>query len=1256
MTTVLLRPPVRTKERPPAQADPLLPHPPSEREKYAYLGPQHRWLLLVQAVSFTLIGYSVFRFATADIRFILFLVPVTLYAVTLAVSLLSGTRRRRVSRKGHLRTVAEWAPAYVPSVDVFLPTAGEGIDVLANTYRHVAALDWSGRLTVHVLDDGARDEVRQLAAAHGFVYHSRPDRGHFKKAGNLRYGFEHSDADLILVLDADFVPRTDMLRELVPYFDDPRIGIVQSPQYFDTRSPALGWLQRCAGATQELFYRFVQPSRDRSGAAICVGTCAVYRRAALQEVGGFAQIGHSEDVHTGVRLMRGGYGLRYLPVLVAKGLCPDTVGAFVNQQYRWCTGSMSLLADQSFHRERAITKRQKLCFWAGFLYYISTAVNAVVAPLPALAMLWIRPEWVEPGNSVWLLGAVMLWFLVLPTVMKGRWRFDVLRVQYLYSFCHLAAIVHILTGRTRGWVATGASSGGSTGSAGGGAVGGGSVGGGSASAATPLPVTVMRWTKAWILATQVLLWWGLARGIRAYGLDTFWAMVGFAALGSAIQLPILFARVPGLFAVRRPRLPHVKQLALGLLGARPEDLAPGKPEAPGPRRFRPDIQGLRAIAVLLVVLYHANVPHLTGGYVGVDVFFVISGFLITGQLMREQDETGRISLLRFYGGRIRRLLPSALIVIAATLVMSRLWGSIFHVRDVVHDAFWGVTYLINYHLAAQGVDYQHATDSPSPLQHLWSLAVEEQYYLLWPLALIVCMLLGRRYRRTLVLAVLLVGGGLSLYVSHRMTMSDPPAAYFDVQTRAWELALGALVALAATGLARIPKPVMIPAGWAGLALIVWSGLHFTDDTPFPGTAALVPTLGAAAVIAAGGPKVLGGVEALLGRKVLGGIGKVSYGWYLWHWPMVVLVPLAFDQELPWVNLVEISALALWFAVMMHWLVESPALRSRLHPRSWVFSGAAGSGAVAGVGIALVVSLPAFVGSGAPTSTFDLASANTGVVQAALGKGLMTTEAPRNLRPSIQQATQDQPASTKDGCHLDFLEVHQGPCIYGDPHGKHTLALYGDSHAQQWLPALDREGKLKHWRIMSLTKAACSVADWTVYSNVLGREYTECMTWRQQAVAKMVKAKPDLVVVSQSDAVAGNNSNTAWADATTRTMAMLRQRGLRAAYLMDTPMPKQDVPECLAGNLNNVGACNTTMSQARQFGDRWDEVHKALTQASITTIDPTRWLCTPKGCPAIVGNTLVYRDESHMTATFSAWLAPMTAPLFATRHPAEAQAG
>jgi cellulose synthase/poly-beta-1,6-N-acetylglucosamine synthase-like glycosyltransferase len=506
-----------------------LPEPPTDEEKYWYMGRQHRWLLVAQALSFSLIAWSIARFATADTRLLLFLLPMSLYTVTLIVSLASNGRKKRISLLDHDLRVLEYAPAWYPAIDVFLPTAGEPLEVLRNTYTHVSRLEWPGRLRVLVLDDGVRADVRQLAERFGFEYRTRPDAGRLKKAGNLRFGYEQSDGEIIAIFDADFVPRPDYLSELIPYFDEADVGIVQSPQFFDAK-PGMHWFRRCAGATQELFYRWIQPARDRSRAAICVGTCALYRRSALVEAGGFAQIGHSEDVHTGVNLMEAGYYVRYVPIIVSKGLCPDTLGGFLNQQYRWCTGAMSLLANQSFHAAAHISFRQRACFWSGFLYYISTSLNAFVAPLPALAMLYLLPQWIEPMNSIWLLGALCLWFVILPSVMKGHWRIDVLRVQLMYSYAHAVAILHLLTGRTREWVATGSTSG----------------------KATPVAVTIKRTMQIYIGATQVLIYVGLVRGTLTYGISEYWAMIGLAVLGAYVHLPLLFMSL-GPAKSRRPR-------------------------------------------------------------------------------------------------------------------------------------------------------------------------------------------------------------------------------------------------------------------------------------------------------------------------------------------------------------------------------------------------------------------------------------------------------------------------------------------------------------------------------------------------------------------------------------------------------------------------------------------------------------------------------------------------------------------------------
>lgn len=482
--------------------------------------------------AFVLVMCSLSLFSLSHRVLYVFLLPTLLYVATMLVSGLNSFRGSTVTESAHRDKVANWLPDYFSSVDVFLPSAGEPIDVLRNTYSHVKRLSWPGTLRVYVLDDSGRPEVAALAREHGFAYRSRPDRGYMKKAGNLKYGYEHSDGDYIVVLDADFVPRHDFLYDLMPYFDDGRVAIVQSPQFFDTHG-RMQWLQRHAGSTQEMFYRWIQSSRDEIAAAICVGTCAVYRRSAMEVSGGFAQIGHSEDVHTGVELMKVGFRVKYVPVIVSKGICPDTYSAFVNQQYRWCSGSMSLLRNPTFHRNPAITARQRLSFFSGFLYYISTAVNIVLAPLPPLLMLFFFTDEVRPQNTVWLLGSTAMWLLVYPLVHKSHWTLTTMRVRHIYSWAHLLSIVNCLTGTTKGWVATGA-----------------------AGKSTPISTSVTRLLVAHGVVAEALMLVGLARGIEQYGPARFWAMALVAVANAYVVLPTIwlaFASSPGIQRILKRR-------------------------------------------------------------------------------------------------------------------------------------------------------------------------------------------------------------------------------------------------------------------------------------------------------------------------------------------------------------------------------------------------------------------------------------------------------------------------------------------------------------------------------------------------------------------------------------------------------------------------------------------------------------------------------------------------------------------------------
>jgi peptidoglycan/LPS O-acetylase OafA/YrhL len=397
---------------------------------------------------------------------------------------------------------------------------------------------------------------------------------------------------------------------------------------------------------------------------------------------------------------------------------------------------------------------------------------------------------------------------------------------------------------------------------------------------------------------------------------------------------------------------------------------------------RKDIDGLRAVAILAVVLYHAHVRLLGGGYVGVDVFFAISGYLITGLLWRELEEKGRVSFSGFYGRRMRRLLPASMLVLVVTMIASARWLPPLQTRSVWRDGLASALYVGNYRFALAQTNYLAST-APSPFQHYWSLGVEEQFYLLWPLLLVAASLVWRRRppSRALAIAGLSIVAASSFLFSWWLTRADQPWAFFSLPARAWELAAGGVVALAGPELRRLPRGLAAALGWIGLASVVWSVVGFTASTAFPGMAALVPVGGATAVLAGGVAAPVSGPVLLLGRIGMRFLGKISYSWYLWHWPVLILAPYIVGHALAEWEYLALAAASAVLAAATFVLVEQPARNWR-----WVAARAdrslvlGGSLTACSVGACLVaaISLPSLTGHGlAP-----IASIRTGTSVAA----------------------------------------------------------------------------------------------------------------------------------------------------------------------------------------------------------------------------------------------------------------------------------
>ncbi|MBL8777224.1 MAG: acyltransferase family protein [Acidimicrobiales bacterium] len=667
-------------------------------------------------------------------------------------------------------------------------------------------------------------------------------------------------------------------------------------------------------------------------------------------------------------------------------------------------------------------------------------------------------------------------------------------------------------------------------------------------------------------------------------------------------------------------------------------------------RYRPEIDGVRALAVVAVVAYHAGVPGFGGGFVGVDVFFVISGFLITGLLVGEVERSGRLSVAGFYGRRARRLLPVAALVTVATVVVGWWVLSPIDRGDLTADALATSTYTINLRLAAQHYDYLRADLFPSAFQQFWSLAVEEQFYLVWPLVLWAALRGASARRRAAAVVGAVVGA--SFVVSLWWTAAAPEWAFFALPARAWQLGLGALLGLAWSRVERLDERGRAVGQLVGLAAIVASVVGLSSATAWPGWWALLPTV-ATLLVLAGPPS--GPFAALLGQAPLTWVGVRSYSWYLWHWPTMVFAAAALDRDVGGWPAVLAGVGALALAHVTYTLVEQPVRRApRLvaSPRASVVLGLAVTVTLAGSFAVLHATRADVLGPG--TSVADDGGAPTPLDPERLDAAALVEQVPANLTPALADARADLPVVFTDGCNgdlgpttVDAARVEA--CTYGDADGDRTVVLVGDSHAAQWQPALAALAEDAGVRLVVLTKSACPVADLTVDNRLLGRPYTECDTWRDDVVALVGELEPDLVVVASSsryDAPAPDGSG-AEADAEDWTAALTRTLGAVAAtaptvFLGDTPYPAGDVPACLAEHLSDAPAC--ALDRGQLAFDLARVEAQAASDAGVPLVPTVDLVCGLQRCPVIVGRHLVYRDASHLATPYVERLAPQVGAL------------
>jgi cellulose synthase (UDP-forming) len=436
----------------------VLPPPPTDQEKYQYVERHLTVLLVSSIVSLTCLTIS--QVHLVIIRpWLWILIPYLLFIlVYYLISLRVNLPSRDFDLRTHQATIAAWTPNTYPSVDIWLPICGEDLSVLSNTWIHVKRLvtAYPGTVSVYVLDDGDDPEAATMAGTYEFNYLVRPNRGWMKKAGNLRHAYQNSSNEFVVIFDADFAPREDFLAETLPYMEkNTRLGIVQTPQFF-RQDPNQSWMERGAGAVQELFYRVVQVSRDRLDGAICVGSCGLYRRKALDSTGGTTLIEHSEDVHTGFDLYRQGWNLHYIPVALATGISPPGPDSFLTQQYRWCAGSMSLLGSRKFWSAH-LKISTRFCYISGFFYYIQTAIATFAVPLIPIVLLAVIPDAIKLHNYLWIAPSAIYTLIIFPLWNTGHYGPASFMTRSLYGWAHIFALFDILRGRRQGWQTTGAS-------------------------------------------------------------------------------------------------------------------------------------------------------------------------------------------------------------------------------------------------------------------------------------------------------------------------------------------------------------------------------------------------------------------------------------------------------------------------------------------------------------------------------------------------------------------------------------------------------------------------------------------------------------------------------------------------------------------------------------------------------------------------------------------------------------------------------
>ncbi|MEE1620663.1 acyltransferase family protein [Zafaria sp. J156] len=676
--------------------------------------------------------------------------------------------------------------------------------------------------------------------------------------------------------------------------------------------------------------------------------------------------------------------------------------------------------------------------------------------------------------------------------------------------------------------------------------------------------------------------------------------------------------------------------------------APARPGVPGRQAtgFRLDIQGLRAIAVLTVLIYHAGFPLADGGFIGVDIFFVISGFLITGGIHRELQRTGRFSIVRFYSRRAARILPAACVALLATIVLSFAFLPMTRWEQIAKDAIASALYVVNWLFAQSSLDYMARDAEASPLQHFWSLAVEEQYYIVWPVVMVIVSTLAlRRWGSRMpgyAIALTLVAVPSFIW-SVALSHENPGPAYFVTTTRAWELSIGAALAIFGPVLAARLGRLAGPLALSGLGAITLSVLTFDKTTVFPGYAAALPVLGAAVVILAGLASQQTAGARLLSLPPMVFIGDLSYSLYLWHWPLLIVAEALWGQP-GWRLGLLIVALSVVPAWLSRRFVEEPFLRhakkQTRERRIFVPTLAASLACIVAAGL-LYLQVPrteAPLGDperAANTEYWGVAGQDIERGAASLLTGAATVPADSfpEIVPGVLEADQD---TFGQECMQGTRVPELLECVYGDPDGAETIVYVGDSHAGMLLAGFDKAAADLGVRLVTYMKSSCPWAAGAVDYN--GQANDSCQAWGA-AVQGKINASDVAGVVSVSSRyeLSGTGEGVeAGAEAVGGAQAAIwepvLERGVPVLAVRNLPRPGTNVPSCVAAHEESLTEC--VWSRNSVLLPKSSEMYAVEQLEGARLLDLGDAVCIGGECPAVIDGVMVYRDNNHLTASYA----------------------